>query len=1432
MSSFIASHSLFLWLIPLAGLPIVFHLFFKLRKRPLPFPSLLFFRRIDPHMHARRHLRELLALLLRVLAILALLLALARPVWLGTGSGGPITSIILIDNSASMSGPAGGDQTRLKQALTAAAILVAEMREQDSAAVVLLVDDPAVAGSRQLTSNKSLLNAALEQIRETEATGTPSRALACAFDLLSVGIASGCEIHIFTDLQHNEWGKALDDVPKVLVATEIIVHHIVATPLKTANVTIRSLKFPRKRLVAHQPFVVEARCENTGGHNAQVELHWHDDADKQGSRPLLLPAHHSKSVTIMFTPSGAGFHWLCFWIEGDGFAADNRLPVGFWCADTQLVFLAGSEADFGLLPLALDPSHRKTLSGLRLQFVDPVHWPALAKSQKPVALAVTWEQLARMPKCESHFAQFVEQGGNLLLVPEPRFLAPAQLPKWVGFGVGIPEKSSGTAVLVWTPQNPLWDEIKDENNEILLKQVRAYQFYPLQVAAGTKILLGLEDGRALLGYRRQGRGYIFVSGLAFAADWSTLPLKGGAVPLVHNIALFGSGDQHRIVGLTAGNRLHTVYGAGASIHLRSISGSPLDWKGRDNQLPDFPRSGIYLATRGQVPTYIAVRSAPDEGHQQFVDPQAVPALAQFSYRAWPYQGVQRLLQQCRSLRRGLDLYLPLLLAAILILLIESIIVNPGARVRRQEAALTVGLGWPLAQSSGILEWHLQLSPLWCALLAVVTVGCLWHVYRCMLVRVRKVRALLLLVPKILVLALLFVALFDPVRSVEKCRDSKSKVLALVDVSSSMAICDQPGQSRWQRARQAVQQLQRGLPDGAQLKPLEFDIQIHDRPIQSGNGPRRESVETDLAGCLATLGERSDISSYLAAVVISDGGDERVDNIRLPPLPCHFIGIGSDPSRWQDLAISNVDYPRQVEQGTWLTIRTDVVARIGGNHAFRSKLARVAVVLEREQNNRWQQVALRRLDLRNQRARAGFRVNIGTQTGLVRYRLQVEKLAGEIAHSNNRRLFQIAVTKKSLHVLFFSRQLGMGFKMLRHELARDPGISFTALFRVIGERFFLQGRRLAGDERLQAGFADDSKILRPYDCIIIGSFPADSWQDPQARALLNYVRQGGAVVFMGGAESFGAGGYAGSPLATLFPWQINDREGKLLPGRFPITLAPDQPITVGLDNLLTNIARLELASINQVGPLKAGASALLTTAAGQKPMAVVAVQSFGRGKVMGVATDTFWQWARQNANKREFYGRFWRQAMRNLVGQSNQSRLFTVKWDRERYRPGEQAQITVTLNNDGPSQNSRLDATLSTDREKLPVALTAAAEGKGIFIGRMFFKHRGHYLFRLVLYQGENIGDSYEKILAIAPLCTEGSNLELDAEYLQRLAAKTSAVSVHESDITPILTALKNSMPARTIRIELPLVRTGPYFLLLVLAALIGEWLLRRRYNLF
>ena len=138
---------IFLYLLPLAGLPIVFHLILKQKKRTVVFSTLMFFRRTDPRLNSHRKIRQWLLLLMRMLLIAFILLALSRPEFVSSiGLGGKISVVAIVDNSASMSEPSSydADKSKLECAAEGARKLISAMESSSRAAVVLLVDEPAV----------------------------------------------------------------------------------------------------------------------------------------------------------------------------------------------------------------------------------------------------------------------------------------------------------------------------------------------------------------------------------------------------------------------------------------------------------------------------------------------------------------------------------------------------------------------------------------------------------------------------------------------------------------------------------------------------------------------------------------------------------------------------------------------------------------------------------------------------------------------------------------------------------------------------------------------------------------------------------------------------------------------------------------------------------------------------------------------------------------------------------------------------------------------------------------------------------------------------------------------------------------------------------------------------------------------------------------
>jgi len=108
-----------------AAVPVVLHLIYRQRYPERPFTTLRFFRVTIKHNVMQRRLIDRLLLLLRVLALVALALALARPFWSGPVGEARRSVVVVVDNSPSM-GRAAGSRTLFAKAQAAALNLLAD----------------------------------------------------------------------------------------------------------------------------------------------------------------------------------------------------------------------------------------------------------------------------------------------------------------------------------------------------------------------------------------------------------------------------------------------------------------------------------------------------------------------------------------------------------------------------------------------------------------------------------------------------------------------------------------------------------------------------------------------------------------------------------------------------------------------------------------------------------------------------------------------------------------------------------------------------------------------------------------------------------------------------------------------------------------------------------------------------------------------------------------------------------------------------------------------------------------------------------------------------------------------------------------------------------------------------------------------------------
>jgi hypothetical protein len=201
----------------LAGVPLLLHLLRRRTGVRVDFPAVRYLLRAERE-HAREvRLRNLLLMLVRVGIVLAVSMAVARPVGMLPGFGHPPTALaIVIDNSAS-SAAVRGDGPALRALVGAARAAINAASTGDE--IVLVTMD----GDVRSGAPASLL-AALDSLAPIDGAGDAAAVLRRAEAVLAGSALPERRTLVLTDGQASQWGAAVLDsasVPRVVFAPSL-----------------------------------------------------------------------------------------------------------------------------------------------------------------------------------------------------------------------------------------------------------------------------------------------------------------------------------------------------------------------------------------------------------------------------------------------------------------------------------------------------------------------------------------------------------------------------------------------------------------------------------------------------------------------------------------------------------------------------------------------------------------------------------------------------------------------------------------------------------------------------------------------------------------------------------------------------------------------------------------------------------------------------------------------------------------------------------------------------------------------------------------------------------------------------------------------------------------------------------------------------------
>lgn len=822
---------------------------------------------------------------------------------------------------------------------------------------------------------------------------------------------------------------------------------------------------------------------------------------------------------------------------------------------------------------------------------------------------------------------------------------------------------------------------------------------------------------------------------------------------------------------------------------------------------------------------------------------------------------------------------------------ESRLVRLTGLIARLIAGLFVGpiaFGAPASGGgSGAIERSslrfLDAPPAWVIVLVIapLIIGLVTFIYRREGVQASVGARTTCAILRALAFVAIFLFLFRPVIETQPYETERSVVPVLLDASASMqrtdayadrvvgqALADLSGQAdvaevagttRTDLVKRILAQLatdpRRVLDSHSIVRFYAFaeETRAVDSPADLRNEGNYTRLGSAVADVLSESSSRGDRVSDM--IVISDGRSNSGLEMKEAAALAALDGV-----RILTVGVGDPNEPKNIEiKG----LRAPDIALVNDDVAFEVTLS------SKGYEGRKTSLELRNRNSRQvlQRAEVTLSGGAAEQTEVLFWRpetegeydleIEVATLPGEQFLDDNSRRHHLRVDPEEIRVLYVEGYPRWEYRYLKNILLRAKNMKAQCLL-LDADKDFLQ--ESSSDVPPLRSFPPERKDLFEYDVVILGDVPPYQIRDTvdgSTQALMNlkeFVELGGGLIMIAG-ELDAPRAYAGTPIEDVLPVVIGDpdeerrnlAEGYVLPFR-PKLVDPHRPhevVTLEKD-LARNRDLWEDVNVGlppqewyfPVRKAKGGADVMLVHPRNQNqygPHVLLASTFYPAGRTMFVGFDSTWLW-------RKFYGeryteRFWRSAVRfvalNKLRRTN--KRFDLVTDKVLYDIHEPIRLSARIK-DKDFQASGLDVFQAhlqdeSGREST-IDLANVDREEGLFRGTLHSGLPGNYQVWLEDPDGVETGRLSPKSFLVEVPRHEWENPVLARDTLEALSEATRGAYFGLDEFPAALAAVQGEVrekPAgEPVRAEL---WSSYPALLIFLALLAAEWILRKRHNL-
>jgi len=333
-----------------ALIPLIIHLFSRRRVKVVEFSSLRHLKVMQKRQVRRLKIRQLLLLILRMLIILAVVMAFARPTTKSgsVGAHASVSAVVLFDNSASM-GRYVTEGYLFDIAKRRTEELLATFGQADQ---VMLIPLDAAPGFAPIFGSSATAKQILSGVKLGASKANLQTALETAVSQLKVASNLNREIYVVSDRQRTS-------LPQVDVLNDVSAQvYIVDLPLESIdNAGIVAMDFSGQLIMPGIDFNLLATVKNYGQKDRpDVLASLFIDGRRVQQSQVSVPGGAESKVRFTQAVGSTGFHSGYVELSDDKFLADNRYYFSFHIPEKFSLLIIDGDPSARLIELAMVPS--------------------------------------------------------------------------------------------------------------------------------------------------------------------------------------------------------------------------------------------------------------------------------------------------------------------------------------------------------------------------------------------------------------------------------------------------------------------------------------------------------------------------------------------------------------------------------------------------------------------------------------------------------------------------------------------------------------------------------------------------------------------------------------------------------------------------------------------------------------------------------------------------------------------------------------------------------------------------------------------------------------------------------------------------------------------------------------------------------------------